>query len=85
VTKADQVRALLEDGRLPDKAIAERVGCHIGYVRAVRMRSTEDGREIARAYCRDYYWSKRIATSEAREKYNAYHRDRRAIRKAATP
>lgn len=80
MTKAERIRALFEEGRLSDVKIAAAVGCRVEYVRAVRHRM--ENLELSRAYARDFYWLKRVATPEARERYNAYHRQRRAARKA---
>ena len=52
-TKADRVRSLLKHSSLNSKEIAETVGCHHGFVRAIKQRVEKPEREIERH--RRYY------------------------------
>ena len=52
-TKADRVRSWLKHSNLSSREIAEAVGCHPGFVRAIKQRMLHPEREIERH--RAYY------------------------------
>jgi len=71
MSKADEIVALIRrEGRLPDKVIAERVGCAASYVRAALKRRGPDRvewRKHETAYARIYqraYRSKMVLDEE---------------------
>lgn len=71
MSKADQVRAWLRTSGLTSFEIAETVGCHDGYVRAVKQRMLHPERESER-FRNDYRSNK----SGRRDKQHARNRRR---------
>lgn len=92
-TKADQARAWLKGSDLKSHEIAQAVGCHSGFVRAIKQRMLHPERENERnsRYYRENFNGRRdkaLAREQRRreanrEQYNAYRRGLRARKRAA--
>ena len=90
-TKADQVRAWLNGSDLNSREIAEAVGCHQGFVLAIKQRMLHPERERSRArsyaeryrphraeYQRIAYWSKPGFRERAIQRSREYRARKRA-------
>ena len=80
-TKADRVRSWLKHSNLSSKEIAETVGCHPGFVRAIKQRVEKPEREIERhrRYYRENFNGRR---DKALERHRRLWREDPEFRKA---